>query len=386
MRYINQLTALYALVLLGFLLAPFDYDCSIFSSVVKRFHEANGVQILSVTGIRSLSPAQKIYNTIASGKGFTLEVWGSPEDITQKGPARIVSYSLDKGLRNFTLGQDKKNLVMRLRTTNTDLNGRSPEIKVEDVFNSSEPQHIVVIYDYSKEKVYINSKKRAEIWGPGGRFTNWDPSYPFLLGNEATGNRPWLGSLFLVAIYNRALSESEIEQNYKAGRIQNDATKESGRVISGLVSLYLFDEKSGDMVFDRSGIVPSVDLEVLTALEITGQSFLSSPYRNFELSAKQVIDISGNIIIFIPFGFLFHRAMSSRYGSSLRISVLVFVSGALFTLCIESLQYFSLTRFSSMTDVVNNMVGTALGITIDKSRTYFAKSRVGHMQIRGKLN
>ena len=40
--------------------------------------------------------------------------------------------------------------------------------------------------------------------------------YLFYLGNEGTTDRPWLGEYHLVAIYNRALSDQEILQNFKA--------------------------------------------------------------------------------------------------------------------------------------------------------------------------
>jgi hypothetical protein len=37
------------------------------------------------------------------------------------------------------------------------------------------------------------------------------------IGNELTNNRPWLGEVFLIAIYNRALSATEVQQNFGAG-------------------------------------------------------------------------------------------------------------------------------------------------------------------------
>lgn len=40
--------------------------------------------------------------------------------------------------------------------------------------------------------------------------TNWDTSYPLLLGNELTGNRAWRGTLSQVYMADRVLSEAEI--------------------------------------------------------------------------------------------------------------------------------------------------------------------------------
>jgi hypothetical protein len=50
-----------------------------------------------------------------------------------------------------------------------------------------------------------------------GSLDSWDSGYRLLLGNEASGDRPWLGELYLVAIYDRALSEAEVTQNFGAG-------------------------------------------------------------------------------------------------------------------------------------------------------------------------
>jgi hypothetical protein len=50
-----------------------------------------------------------------------------------------------------------------------------------------------------------------------GDFSNWDTSFPLLLGNEGTLNRPWLGEFYLVAIYDQALTLAEVNQNFLVG-------------------------------------------------------------------------------------------------------------------------------------------------------------------------
>jgi len=51
----------------------------------------------------------------------------------------------------------------------------------------------------------------------GGDLSNWNGGYRLALANELTGNRPWLGELHLVAVFDRALSAAEVSQNYNAG-------------------------------------------------------------------------------------------------------------------------------------------------------------------------
>jgi len=44
--------------------------------------------------------------------------------------------------------------------------------------------------------------------------TNWDDTFPLLLGNERTGNRPWRGRVYQLQIANRAISEEEVAQAF----------------------------------------------------------------------------------------------------------------------------------------------------------------------------
>jgi hypothetical protein len=56
-------------------------------------------------------------------------------------------------------------------------------------------------------------------WLPGGDFSNWG-TYTLGLANEpdpSLGSRPWLGELYLVAIYDNALDQDQVLQNFNAG-------------------------------------------------------------------------------------------------------------------------------------------------------------------------
>jgi hypothetical protein len=51
----------------------------------------------------------------------------------------------------------------------------------------------------------------------GGSLATWDDTYALVLGNETSTNRQWQGVMRLVAIHNRVLSPSQIQQNFDAG-------------------------------------------------------------------------------------------------------------------------------------------------------------------------
>ncbi len=179
----------------------------------------NGIEFVGPGAIQLCSSANALHSALLSGNGLTIEVWAATRTNDQEGPARIVSYSKNTRLRNFSLGQAHGDLVMRLRTSESDINGTDRVLIGKSLFRPNEPQHVTVTYDFSQQQIYVDGDMRLRTTMPWGRFATWDPSYSFVVGNEATGNRPWLGKLFLLAVYDRALSEDEIRRNYAAGRL-----------------------------------------------------------------------------------------------------------------------------------------------------------------------
>jgi len=57
------------------------------------------------------------------------------------------------------------------------------------------------------------------------------------------------------------------------------------------------------------------------------------------------------------------------------------LTGTLFTLSIESLQYFLLTRNSSLIDVCTNMTGAAIGIVMDRAYHLFLNYQAERLQM-----
>lgn len=353
---------IYLLFLTILLLFPFDFKNPVFTvkADVRRLSGEGGIEIPSRGGIFSITQPQRLYNMILGGRGLTIEAWLTPSNVWQHGPVRIVSYSYNKYLRNFTLGQDARGLVFRLRTTETNLNG-IPPVVVSNIFSVNTLQHLAVTYDLSKEAVYLDGVKRLRIGDIKGRFSNWDSSYHLVLGNEFTGNRQWRGKLFLVAIYNRALSAREVFHNYKAGiSFSSGITARERRVKDGLTAFYLFNG-TGDIVKDHSGLAPSLDLKIPETIEVTNKVFLRPPYQNFAFDLRHLKDLIINIAAFIPFGFFLYTHIRRRHRSSLVVIFTAVGIGLLFTVSIESLQYFLPSRSSSLTDVAHNVIGVLAG-------------------------
>ncbi len=185
--------------------------------------KSNGVRwakglltIRSSVSIASRQPAKKITDSVKRSNALSIEAWVKPANTKQSGPARVVTISADSSQRNVTLGQDANRYEVRLRTTSTSTNGipatPAPANTVRTALT-----HVVYTRDAAgNATVFVDGKQRASK-KVAGRLSGWSDAYRLALVNELTGDRPWLGELHLVAIYNRALSNTEIQQNFKAG-------------------------------------------------------------------------------------------------------------------------------------------------------------------------
>jgi hypothetical protein len=84
---------------------------------------SGGLRVNTEILISSNDPASKVINAVRKSHEITIEAWIKTSNVTQAGPARIVTVSKDTGQRNFTLGQKGGAYEMRFRTTSTSANG-----------------------------------------------------------------------------------------------------------------------------------------------------------------------------------------------------------------------------------------------------------------------
>jgi VanZ family protein len=352
-------TLAYACCLLVVLLAPFHFRSPIVHNGA-RWIAGLGIDFTAPGIIRSRSPATKLTARLTSGTGFTLEVWAAGSGTRLHGPARIVSYSLASWARNFTLGQEALDLVMLLRTTRTNLSGYKPHVRISKIFASTALQHIVVTYDFKQQEIYINGRRRLRTTIPGGGFANWDAKhYLLLLGNEATGDEPWLGKLLLVAVYNRALPAGDIKHHFKAGAkgsSQDDFRK------NGAVALYQLAGEPKSQIVDSSGTRPPLDLWKPHKFIEGSDGFLSWPTHTEPTGKIDPLEVIANVALFLPFGFLLHAKRMLRGRDYWTSAAVVLALGMLVSLSFESMQYFLPGRTSSLLDVLANASGTVLGI------------------------
>ncbi len=143
--------------------------------------------------------------------------WIKKANTTQGGPSRIICYSLDSTNGNIRLCQDSDEWITRHRTTTNDSNGTSPATITSGNLLQTELKHIVYTRSASGVgKIYINGVEVESNSGITGNLSNWDTSHRIVIGNEYSVSRKFLGEIHLAAYYSKALSDSEVMQNFLA--------------------------------------------------------------------------------------------------------------------------------------------------------------------------
>jgi predicted heme/steroid binding protein len=148
---------------------------------------------------------------------YTIEIWANQT-------TRQSGYRMPASNENtIAIGRDGANLtIYSSSTTNTQITHErfgsnvqvNSSINVPYQINVGAPFHMVGTYDGNNVKVYINSSGSTSQVSTSP-ITNTATS--FRLGSRGSGSGNFFnGEIYVTRIYNRALSSSEILQNFNA--------------------------------------------------------------------------------------------------------------------------------------------------------------------------
>jgi mono/diheme cytochrome c family protein len=165
------------------------------------------------------SASSKLANLIKSTGEFTIEAWVNNANVAQE-DAFIVSYSAGATARNATLAQTMYTYQAYTRSDRTGANGNPTLItRAADMDAQAALQHVVLTYNpVEGRRLYVNGAYTGDTDAQGGgSLADWDDTFALVLGNETSNNRQWEGVMRMVAIHNRSLTPSQIQQNFDAG-------------------------------------------------------------------------------------------------------------------------------------------------------------------------
>lgn len=178
-----------------------------------------GINVRGGKAQGSTTSSRKLADLIKATGEYTIEAWVAPGNVAQE-DSRIVSYSGGTTTRNFMLGQTLYSYDFYNRATGTNTAG-DPKLttSADDEDLQATLQHVVATYDPIRgRRIYVNGVYTGDADpAAGGTISDWDDTFAFVLGNEVSGDRPFQGVFRLVAVYNRVLTDPQIQTNFQAG-------------------------------------------------------------------------------------------------------------------------------------------------------------------------
>ncbi|MDH4071042.1 MAG: VanZ family protein, partial [Ignavibacteria bacterium] len=200
--------------------------------------------------------------------------------------------------------------------------------------------------------VYVNGILRREITRTVADSSDWNASYPILLGARDDGKYRWTGVLYSVRMLDRALS-------YEQMQVVPDS-------VSGTPVL----------LYDFSGV--QTDSIQNTGTSGTGPIVIPKQFRPRHRAVLMDLGESGapfpiwrdivlNVLAFLPVGFMLSLVLPERMKPWIVLVVVVLATVSL-SLSIELTQAYLPRRWSTFTDVWTNTLGGSIGAVISFSR------------------
>ncbi|WP_444899598.1 LamG domain-containing protein [Microbulbifer sp. VAAC004] len=182
--------------------------------------ESWGLQLKGGKAQGATATSRKLYETLTATGEYSIEVWAAPANVTQEGPARLVTYSGGDDIRNLTLGQAQYSYIFQNRSDSTDADGM-PALMTDDADQlvQASLQHVVATFDpINGRKLFVNGADTGEMDpSEAGLLSTWDDTFALAVGSEVSNGNSWQGSIRMLAIHSRALSADDVATNYEVG-------------------------------------------------------------------------------------------------------------------------------------------------------------------------
>jgi VanZ like protein len=289
--------------------------------------------------------------------GRSLEIILRP-DLVDRGET-IVAFYDPRALRYFSINQSLADLELEITPNSAWRREPVSRIYLGQEFQDRKSGFWTVTSGASGIAVYRDGKLKAQ--GEGFRISRQDFSGRLIVGTSPHYGGGWSGILSGLAVYDRLLLPADVVRHYRSwvDHASPEITREDD-----CVALYLFDERSGNRVRDRTG--SGYDLDIPDRFSVPDQAMLDPVWRAIRWSRTFWEDALINVAGFVPAGFFFCGYLSFR--GFRRPAVLATLLGSALSLAIEVAQAHIPTRDSSMSDLVTNVAGTAIGTVVYRLR------------------
>jgi len=257
----------------------------------------------------------------------------------------------------FRVRQSGGDLVLLRNYRNDSERSRAGKVYVDHVFRKNDAVLITISANAQGTSVYLDGNLAKSV--PQYGLTFHDLEGQLILGAAPVVDDRWSGKMLGVALYNRDLGPQEVLRHYTEWSHEEKPHVASD---SGIAALYTFSEGKGNVVHNQAGSNP--DLIIPKRFAVSGQAFLTAPWKEFSPGWSYYKYVIINIAGFIPLGFFFSAYWRSRTRHSREAAFKTVLLGFSTSLTIEVLQAYIPTRQSGMTDVITNTLGTYVGVAL----------------------
>jgi glycopeptide antibiotics resistance protein len=146
---------------------------------------ADGAYVGAEGWLTSAGDQPELARAIRAGGAIGIVLRFAPTNFDQAGPARILTFSRSPARRNITIAQFGSDMVVRLRTPFSGVNGAMPQFVFNNIFTSNAEQTYIVSYDGARLRLYVNGHVHPTVYdiGPGAILASWfTPVLPHLIG------------------------------------------------------------------------------------------------------------------------------------------------------------------------------------------------------------
>lgn len=175
---------------------------------------------------KSIAPNDDLSGPLKESGEFTLELTLTSQNVDKEGLARVVSLSNRRGAGNFTLYQQKGELVFQMRSSQPGV----PNSRVRAslmTLDTNETTHVAVTYAPGRLTAYRNGEQVMQADPFQGDFSTWKPASLFI-GDRSKARPNWIGTIEGLAFYDRALTSDAIKKSalaYQLLRMERPAVK-----------------------------------------------------------------------------------------------------------------------------------------------------------------
>jgi hypothetical protein len=265
-------------------------------------------------------------------------------------------YSVENPLQ-FRLMQWRDELLIRRDYFDSNHKLKTAELELANAFLTDEPVNFTIVAGPAATIAYRNGQKAGASSRLG--LSCADFAGQLLVGEAPIQDDPWHGKIFELALYyDHASNPGWPDQIATFNPPPGDGPAPGEATNAHPFARYAFGEGSGKNVHSRAASGP--DLYIPGIFVLPHKQLLLPPWKELDdkLSKR---DIAINIAGFMPFGFLvfayLHRRRRWR-----RAAVWTVLAGFLISATIEILQAYIPSRTSGVLDIMNNTLGTGLGV------------------------